>query len=386
MRLRACALVLALALPVATASSSARADGALTAASVVVDVAPDTAGIDAPRLRAAIGTELGAAAVAPDDPLAARARGTVTVAVDRASHALVVSYRESGTPITRSIDLPADPAAIMRAAVLLAGNLARNEAGDLVDSLRKSRPSSEAPAEPSFSRSVDDEERGKLDRLGAILDAHARDARGPRLAIQWTVIGGGLAAEGVGLGLTIGGHSESGLILVEAGETLYLANTLVAPGAFDGLARYYARARFAGLPPDLTREDVEQAWLRASRRERSNRKLFGWVAIVLGGAEAALLSAFIVSDLDSPRPSGSGGFVFNAAPSFLPVFEVMLASQVAAVGMGFALVATDGPVESALHDYEASAGYPIAPTVLREVGPRFALTPGGAIAGVGGRF
>ena len=83
MRLRACALVLALALPAATASSSARADSALTTATVVVDVAPDAVEMDAPRLRAAIGKELGATAVAPDDPLAASARGTITVAIDR---------------------------------------------------------------------------------------------------------------------------------------------------------------------------------------------------------------------------------------------------------------------------------------------------------------
>jgi hypothetical protein len=386
MRLRACALVLALAMPVATASSSARADSALTTATVVVDVAPDAAEMDAPRLRAAIGKELGATAVAPDDPLARGAPGTITVAIDRASHALVVSYRHDGTPITRSIDLPGDPAAVERAAVLLAGNLARNEAADLVASLRKSGPSSQAPAEPNSSSSVDDEDLGKLDRLGAVLDAHARDARGLRLGIQWAMIGAGLAAEGVGLGLTVGGHSESGLILVEGGETLYLANTLVAPGAFDGLARYYARSRSAGLPPDVTREDVEQAWLRASRREHANRKLFGWVAIILGGAEAALWSAVIVSQLDSPRPSGSGVLVSSVRPSFLPIYEAMLASQVAVVGMGIALVATDGPVESALRAYEASVGYPIAPGALRELGPRFALTPGGAIAGVGGRF
>ena len=376
MRLRACALVLALALPAATASSSARADSALTTATVVVDVAPDAVEMDAPRLRAAIGKELGATAVAPDDPLAASARGTITVAIDRASHALVVSYREDGTPITRSIDLPADPAATERAAVLLAGNLARNEAGDLVASLRKSKPSAQAPAEPSSSMSVDDEELGKLDRLGAILDAHARDAHG-RQGLQWAMLGAAVAAEGVGLGLTLGGHSDSGLVLVEGGETLIVATSLFAPGAFDGLARYYARSRSAGLPPDLTREDVEQTWLRVSRREHSNRKLFGWVETLLGGASVAVWGAFIVSDLESPTV---------ATRSFLPVFGVMLASQVAVVGMGIALVATDGPVESALHEYEASVGYPIPPSALRELGPRFALTPGGAIAGVGGRF
>src|ERR1700729_3334833 len=103
MNLRAGALWLALASPWAS-SALARADDGAAAKIFVVQVSADAVELDATKLRTDIGKELGATVVAPADLLASRARGTLVVSIDHASRALVVSYREDGAPITRSID------------------------------------------------------------------------------------------------------------------------------------------------------------------------------------------------------------------------------------------------------------------------------------------
>ena len=127
--------------PAARAEQPAAARGV-----VVVDVDPVARGIDAARLRRAIGDELGTDAVAPGDARASAARGTIAVSVDRAAGALVVSYREKAAPIVRRIDLPPDKEATIRAAVMLAGNLARDEASELAEMLRKKVAASEEKA------------------------------------------------------------------------------------------------------------------------------------------------------------------------------------------------------------------------------------------------
>ena len=287
MNLRAGALALALALPMAFAPRARAEDagGAVAATIVVVDVDPGATEIDLAGLRETIGKELGATAVAPDDALAAQARGTIALSIDAARHALVVSYREHAATITRSIDLPGDPAATARAAVLLAGNLARDEAGELVAALRKEKPPADAASAtgPASVEPVDDE-TGKLARLGATLEFHAHNGHSLRLAIEWTMLLAGIATEGVGLGLALEGHSDAGQLLLQGGLGLTLSSVFVAPGHFEELTQYYAHARATGPTPELAREDVEQAWLRVARKEHWNRKFLGWTETVLGGA------------------------------------------------------------------------------------------------------
>jgi hypothetical protein len=376
MNLRAGALVLSLALPVAFAPP-ARADDDVAAKTVIVDVAPGATEIDAAGLRDAIGKELEVTAVAPGDALAAGARGTITVSIDRQGHALVVSYREGGAPITRSIDLPADAPATARAAVLLAGNLARDEAGELVASLRKSQSSSQAASEsaPASAGPVN-EEAHKLDRLGATLESHVRDDH-LRLGIWWTMVGTAVAASGTGLGLLLGGHSDAGLVLEEAGLGLAMTSGFVAPAHFDSLAEYYAHERSLGLPPERAREDVEQAWFRAAAKEHWIRKFFGWTDIVLGGIGAALWTVFVAANLESPSESTRSSALIGTG---------FLALDALGLGIGVSCVATDGPIESALHEYEASAGHGGRPSSASAIGPRVSVTRYGGFVGLGGRF
>jgi hypothetical protein len=125
--------------------SIARADEAPARDLLVVEVAPDATELDAKKLRDAIGAELGADTVAPDDARAKAATGAIAVSVDHDARQLVVTYRGGAAPLRR-IDLPSDRAGVEQEAVLLAGNLARDEAGDLVTELRKARPAAPPPA------------------------------------------------------------------------------------------------------------------------------------------------------------------------------------------------------------------------------------------------
>ena len=379
MNLRAGAFLLALALPTAFAAT-ARADSPVVAHTLVVEVDPGATELNAVRLRAEIGQELDSTAVAPADALAAQARGTIVVSIDRAARTLVVSYRERGAaPITRSIDLPGDSTETERAAVLLAGNLARDEAGELVASLRKSKPSSEgtddkAPPAPSPV----DEETVKLERLGATLGARAQEGHGPSRVVEWAMLGVGLVAEVTGVVLVFAlPHSEIGALLIPGGAGLAMSSEIIAPGDFDELARRYRDARGGGSPPEVVREDVEKYWLRAARSEHRSRKGLGLGATLLGGLTNVLAVGAIASQEKSPGPQNA---------SFVAALGVVVVADTAILATGITLLLTEGPIESALHDYEASAGYKVQPSALSDLRARFSLTQGGGVFGVGGRF
>lgn len=125
-RLAAGALVL-LGLASAGVVEAAEGDGPV----LVVEV--DPAELDADALRAAIGDELGVAAVSPWDPRAPSSRGTLRVRVDEGK--LEVEYEERHS-ISRRVTAPSSAAATAKAAAFLAGNLARHEASDLAGMLR----------------------------------------------------------------------------------------------------------------------------------------------------------------------------------------------------------------------------------------------------------
>jgi hypothetical protein len=97
---------------------------------VIVDVSPGM--LDAETLRAAIGDELGVAAVSPWDPRAPASRGIIRVRIDDGK--LDVEYEERHT-IGRRVAAPTSASAIVKTAALLAGNLARHEASDLASLL-----------------------------------------------------------------------------------------------------------------------------------------------------------------------------------------------------------------------------------------------------------
>jgi hypothetical protein len=174
---------------------------------VVVVVAPDAIELDVARVRVAIGQELACDAVGPDDVRASSARGRIDVSIDRGARQLVVSYRGAGAEaLVRSVDLPGDAEATLRVAVLLAGNLARDEATEIVAELRKPKaaapatvPVASAPVPSAQPPSSDAEELARSERLRRLLAAYAVRDRHTRLALAWSVLAVGVAVDGVAL-------------------------------------------------------------------------------------------------------------------------------------------------------------------------------------------
>ena len=111
---------------------------ATTRPPLAVEVLPDSAEIDPAALRAAVARELDSPVVAPAD--AASPAFTVVVSVDRARGELVVERRDAGSGMSRRVPLPADRAEALRIAVFLIGNLARDEASDVLHDLAPRYP------------------------------------------------------------------------------------------------------------------------------------------------------------------------------------------------------------------------------------------------------
>ncbi len=129
---------------IVTASVLASAEALAAGGLVVLEIAAGP--LDRDRVRAEIARELGAEVVAPEDPRAAAAAGTLGVVAKAGS--LTVSYRASArAPLVRTVPLPADARQAESVAVLLAGNLARDEAAELVAALRKPDPNLSAFAD-----------------------------------------------------------------------------------------------------------------------------------------------------------------------------------------------------------------------------------------------
>jgi hypothetical protein len=332
---------------------------------VVVDVAADFQELDAAQLRMAIGQELTCDAVSPDDARASSARGRIDVSVDRAASELVVSYRADGaTPIVRRVDLPADPEAIARAAVLLAGNIARDEAADLVAQLRKPEPVAATPPP--------DEELARSDRLRRLLAGYAAADRHSRLWTWWPVLGAGIAVSGTGLYMSLRGDHDLAPGLTSLGGDIILVGALsLRRDTFEKLSTYYeANAPTTGAPEPWLREGVEQQWKRDARDAASSRVKWGIVCVVLGTLDVGFFVPFWALNPNVSTEDKIG----NA---------IALAGGATVLGVGLLKLTTETAVESRLRDYERGLGHAIQ---LEDVSLRIAPVSGGLTAGMGGRF
>ncbi len=101
---------------------------------IVVQLRQDVPELDESALRDAIASELGEPVLLERD--ATTPSVTVTVEIHRDAGELVVQRRDATGTLDRHVALPADPAEALRTAVFLVGNLARDEASELVGELR----------------------------------------------------------------------------------------------------------------------------------------------------------------------------------------------------------------------------------------------------------
>jgi tetratricopeptide (TPR) repeat protein len=123
--------------------------------------------IDADRVRAAIGRELGVVVVA-DAP-----RGNARVVVRARDGLLTVTFRRGDAPpISRTVGMPPEAKRAEASAVILAGNLARDEAADVVAEIRRAKRRDVATREPPTP-----EQAAALATLGEQTRAFERGAK-----------------------------------------------------------------------------------------------------------------------------------------------------------------------------------------------------------------
>ena len=369
----------------APSAQSAAQSGALPLVTVV-EIAASAAELGADRLRALIGAELGGIVVSAGDARAAQAQGTVTVELDRGRGELVVSYLAHDAPLRRRVPLPATTEAAQRAAVLLAGNLARNEASDLVRELRGEHapvPAATAGAPPPKNQAkphtLDDppntDGRGARKardaaRLQATLDDLAKSGHASRVATGWSLVAAGALT--MGASAYMGADSrQNGWYAVSLNGVAFAAigvGALLEGGPYDHLSDY---ARHAAAYPEAT----EQEWLRSAKRERRVRNVAGVTLLV---TSAATLAAGTVT-LFGKDSSMTTNERYDWSLTFLAL------STLTGV-VGAYELASEGSVERDLHTYERSSGRVVDPA--HASGPKFQLgaTPLGFMAGVSGTF
>ncbi len=118
---------------------------------LVVLVDPGSTSLDPAQVKAAIAREL---RVAVADAPAGDGAGTMNVKVKGTTELTVTFQSADGqVDVTRQVGLPPDPAEQTETIALLAGNLARNEAGELLAALKPTEAPRET-AEPAPERDV----------------------------------------------------------------------------------------------------------------------------------------------------------------------------------------------------------------------------------------
>lgn len=125
----------------------ARAQAAASPAAppLVAEIDVGSSGLDPERLRAAIEHELGVTVRART---ASEPAGALAIRVGDRRSATVRFQSTPSRALERTLELPADPERAYETIALLTGNLARNEASELIEELRRSRAPSPEPAAP----------------------------------------------------------------------------------------------------------------------------------------------------------------------------------------------------------------------------------------------
>jgi hypothetical protein len=345
---------------------------------VVVVVAPTATELDASELRAAIGVELQADAVPDTDARAASARGRFDVSVDHAAGELVVSYVGGSEPLVRHVPLPPDAHAEARAVVLLAGNLGRDEAGELTAQMLKSAPPVTSPAQPASDSEKATNEHDERLLMRMLADDARRDRTG-RVVTSLTFIAAGAAAITVG-SIEAGGSGESHIapLVTPLGLPLILIGVFGLPFV-DTDAGLTRRSRLEQLsddyPPDgetgrpWARGRVEQMWKQEAIDARRERSRIVPPLVAVGVIEAGL-GASLLATVDR----------HDTLEASIDVSSIALGAGVV-VG---AIVASSGETdtERRLHEYERAVGRPILQDVEVGMGP----APSGAAVNVTGRF
>ena len=349
----------------------------------VVDVSGDR--LDAARLRAAVARELSVTAVAPEDPRAEAAAGTIEVTADATAKTLRVAFRKPATPVTRTVALPDDPTRAEVAAVFLAGNLARDEASELLGSLKKTAaaPGAEERAASAAVREAELLDREELRRLRIALQANVDATRRRSRAVTAGAAAFGALTLTAGVTLLVDdrspGERRAGNFLIGVGG----AGVGVALGEVldsnwhpsfgkwpDETLRDKVTAIVAeGGSSSEVLDRIDEAWRAQAAEARSSRHFGAVLTLVLGTAAMGIGGAI---ELGTPRDSGD-----HSGTSLLYGVGAL------EVGIGIYGLLAESPFEESYRTWHA-ARRPAPASVRPSIG--FAPLPGGGAVSAGFTF
>jgi len=379
-----CALLLAVAFFLVPSLAAAQPDvNAPPARVIVVDCICDA--LDAVALRDSIAKELNATVVAPDDPRAPKAEGRLTIEAKEIGGPMTVRYQSLGAQVARTVMLPMNPQNAQRAAVFMAGNLARDEARDVLSGMPKPNAAPAATTKTTADNETREDAKpaeAKLEyaRVQQLLDDYQRDGRKAR-AVR-TITSSIYAAAAIPVGVYLVTTSEPGdtrrgvgsfLTITGAYEVVFAVAFQFGSDPHEQLKRDLdAEARKGASPAELL-EKAERDWKRFARQARSDRHwraglLFVLSAVSLGGA------AYLGSTRDdSARLVGVG-----------------LATGYIGFSIGVEAALGETPIETSFRTYQAMKGIGTAPPAPSAARPRpmFGVSPvaGGAFATAGLTF
>jgi hypothetical protein len=276
---------------------------------VVVDVGGDR--LDPSHTRELVAKELSVEAVAPDDPRASEATGRVEVVTSYEK--LTVRYRKVDGPVERSIALAKDSARAEIDAAYLAGNLARDEASELVgQNGQKEKPA--APAQPaSVVAQWNDDARDLAQMRGFLTQSAEEQKIGRRRAgitqivtsaaflapatYLWTVDDASSEAKSFRLSATVIGS----LVLLSG-----IGSLTFASGDIEAVAKRASEHEAKGTPAAETMADVEKEWAKRAQYARTARLAMGYLTIIGGGLSVALGGAVLAANASDDSRYGFG--------------------------------------------------------------------------------
>jgi hypothetical protein len=286
---------------------------------VVVDV--DGGRLDPSHTRELVSKELSVTAVAPDDPRAPQATGRIDVVTDAGK--LTVRYRKVDGPVERTIALANDVGRAESDVAYLAGNLARDEASELVPAENKQKKNA-AASQPIVAWQSDDRD---LAQMRAFLTQSANEERSARHRGAVIRLAAGLAFLAPSTYFWFDSDASNEAKVFRLSGTLMGASLLmsaigsafVESGDLEGVSYLVEKHEKQKSDPGLAITEAEKEWAKRATSARTTRIGTGWFCVVLGGAAAALGSALMIAD--GPRgDAGSSGFALIGVGTLAALF------------------------------------------------------------------
>ena len=282
-----------------------------------------------------------------------------------------MSFRKTSARTTRTIDLPSYPALAEKTVVLVAGNVARDEASEaLARESSKVQPSAASTPSPTTgtaretAAAGDRDEGAEFARVRAVVGYQASLARTRRWVIGGTYLALGVgAATAAEVANATSSSSRRYDWLAGTGAGYAFLGGLTLAGVFSS-SESFERWLDREVAPGTSIEAVLDEWHRRADKARTFR--YGLGGVVMAAAVTSLAW-------------GGYDLVSDGAAAHRDTDQFLIAAGAGALLTGFALLMWESPIESS---YETFVRASPKPKPIVSAGP----LNGGGMVSVGATF